>query len=114
MFTLCDSSWDDDHDTSIITGGFLLFYQVGVVDHSCTMPEPLVTSSTKAEYIESCMTCMATSHMHMTLNHIEEVEDESKEDKPFDIYINIRSAVDIIITFKNTNYEMHIRRRFHL
>lgn len=27
MFTFCDSSWDDDHDTSRSTGGFLIFYQ---------------------------------------------------------------------------------------
>jgi hypothetical protein len=68
------------------TGGFLIFYQGGEVDHSNNMPQPVAMISIKAEYNEACITCMATIHMHMmlhiTLNHIEEVEDESKEDRP--------------------------------
>jgi hypothetical protein len=47
-------------------------------------------------------------------NHIEEVEDESKEDKPVDIYMDNRSAVDTSITFKNTKNARHIRRIFHV
>jgi hypothetical protein len=39
MLTLCDSIWDDDHDTSRSTGGFLIFFQIGVVDHSSYMNE---------------------------------------------------------------------------
>jgi hypothetical protein len=39
------------------------------------MPEPVAMNSAEDEYSEACM---ATNHMHMNLNHIEEVEDESK------------------------------------
>jgi hypothetical protein len=49
-FTFCDSSWDDAHDTSRSTGGFLIFYQGGIVDHSSNMPEPEATRSAAAEY----------------------------------------------------------------
>jgi hypothetical protein len=55
MFTFCDSSWDDDHDTSRSTGGFLIFHKGGIVDHSSNMPGPVVTSSTEAEYNDACM-----------------------------------------------------------
>jgi hypothetical protein len=78
MFTFCDSSWDDDHDTSKFTGGFLIFYQGGVVDHSSNTPELVAMISAEAEYNEACMDCMTTSHMRMTLNPIVEVEDISK------------------------------------
>jgi hypothetical protein len=75
MFTLCDSRWDDNRDTLRSTGGFLIFYQGGVVHHLSNMSEPVVMSSAELEYNEACMTCMAMSHVHMTLNHnIEEVE----------------------------------------
>ena len=30
LFTLTDSSWDDEFDTSRSTGGYLIFYQGGV------------------------------------------------------------------------------------
>ena len=113
MFTFSDSSWDDDHDTSRSTGGFLIFYQGGIVDHSSNMPDPVAMSSAEAEYNEACMACMATSHMHMTLNHIEDVKDGSPEDKPIHIYMDNRSAVDMSITFKDTKNSRHIRRRFH-
>jgi hypothetical protein len=80
MFTFCDSSWDDDYDisrsTGRSTGGFLVFYQGGIVNHSSNMPAPVVTISADAEFDKACMACMATSHMYMTTyNHIEEVED---------------------------------------
>jgi hypothetical protein len=59
------------------------------------------------------MACMTTSHMHMTLNPIEELEDESKEAKPADIYMDNRSAVDMSITFKDIDNTMHISRTFY-
>jgi hypothetical protein len=49
MFTFCDSSWDNNHDTSRSTGGFLIFYQGGIVDHSRNIPEYVSISSDEAE-----------------------------------------------------------------
>jgi hypothetical protein len=74
MFILCDSSSDDDYDTSIFTGGFLIFYQGGVMDYSSNMPEPVAMISAEDEYNEACMACMETSHIHMTINRIQEIE----------------------------------------
>jgi hypothetical protein len=54
------------------------------------------------------MACMATNHMYMTLYHIEQVEDESKEYKPVDIYMDNRSTVEMNITFKDNKNITHI------
>ena len=51
LFTFTDSSWDDDFNTSRSTGGYIIFYQGGVVDHSSNMPIPVAMSSAEAEYI---------------------------------------------------------------
>jgi hypothetical protein len=75
MFTFCDSTWDDGHVSSRRSGVLLIFYQVEVVNHSSSIPEPVATISDKAEYNEACM---AMNHTEMTLNHIQEVEDKSK------------------------------------
>jgi hypothetical protein len=113
LFTFTDSSWDDDFDTSRSTGGYLIFYQGGVVDHSSNMPIPVAMSSAEAEYNQACLACMATGNLHMTLNHIEEIQEGSKQDLPVDIFMDNKSAVDMSVTFKDTKNARHIRRRFH-
>jgi hypothetical protein len=113
MFTFSDSSWDDDHDTSRSTGGYLIFYQGGVIDHSSNLPIPIAMSSAEAEYNQCCLACMATGNMHMTLNHVEGIEEGSAQDHPIDIFMDNKSAVDMSVTFKDTKNSRHIRRRFH-
>ena len=114
MFTFCDSNWDDDFDTSRSTGGYLVFYQCGVVDHSSNMPVPVAMSSAEAEYNEACLACMPTGNMHMTLNNIEGIQGGSKDDLPVDIFMENKSAVDMSVSFKDTKNAHHIRRDFIL
>jgi hypothetical protein len=113
MFTFSDSSCDYDHYTSRSTGGFLIFYQGGVVDHSSNMPDLVAMSRAEAEYNEACIVCMSTRHMHMTLNHIDDINHGSPADKTIHIYIDNRSALDISITFKYTTNARHVYHRFH-
>jgi hypothetical protein len=113
LFTFSDSSWDDDHDTSRSTGGYIIFYQGGAVDHSSNMPGPIAMSSAEAEYNECCLACMATGNMHMTVNHFEGITEGSPEDLPVDIFMDSKSAVDMSMSFKDTKNARHIRRRFH-
>jgi hypothetical protein len=49
--------------------------------------------------------------MRMTLNYIENVEDQSNEDTP--IYIYMDKMLDMIITCKDTNNARHVRCLFH-
>jgi hypothetical protein len=63
-------------------GELLVVYQGGFVDHSSNISEPVAMSSAEVKNNEvcmACMTCMTNSHVYMNLNHIEEVEDESKK-----------------------------------
>ena len=113
LFTFSDSSWDDDFDTSRSTGGYLIFHQGGVVDHSSNMPGPVAMSSAEPEYNEACLACMATGNLHMTLNHIEGIQEGSEQDLPVDIFMDNKSAVDMSVSFKDTKNARHIRRRFH-
>ena len=77
------------------------------------MPVPVAMSSSEAEYNEACLAHMATGNMHMTLNHIEGVQEGSKDDLPVDILMDKKSAVDMSVYFKDTKNARHIRRRFH-
>ena len=113
LFTLTDSSWDDDFDTSRSTRGYIIFYQGGVVDHSSSMPIPVAMSSAEAEYNQACLECMATGNMHMTLNHIEGIQEGSKEYIPVHILMDNKSAVYMSVSIKDTKNAHHIHRIFH-
>ena len=77
------------------------------------MPIPVAMRSAEAEYNQACLACMATGNMHMTLNHIERIQEWSKEDLPVDILMDNKSAVDMSISFRDTKNAHHIHRRFH-
>jgi hypothetical protein len=101
--TFSDSSWDDDHGTSRITGGFLIFYprwSSGPFQQHARISIHDQCSAT-LEYNEACMTCMAMSHMH--------IKDESAEDKYINKYMNNRSVVDVINTFNETKNARYIQ-----
>ena len=113
LFTFTDSSWDDDYDMSRSTGGYLIFYQGGVVKHSSNMPIPVAMSSAEAECNEACLACVAIGNLHMTLNHIEGIKEGSKENLPVYFFMDNKSAVDMSVTFKDTKNACHIQRRFN-
>jgi hypothetical protein len=48
------------------------------------------------------------------MHHIEEVENESKEDNPIEFYMDSIFAVDVNITFKDTHNARHTRHILHL
>ena len=56
---------------------------------------------------------MATGNMHMTLNHIEGIQEGSKKDLLVDILMENKSAVDMSVSFKDTKNAHHIHCRFH-
>jgi len=55
FFAFSDSSWNDDMDTGLGTGCFIVTYIDGVLDHSSNMPDPVALSSAEAEYNEGYM-----------------------------------------------------------
>ena len=45
-----DSSWQDCPDTERSTGAYIIFYQVGPIDHVIHVPVPVSQSSVEIEY----------------------------------------------------------------
>ena len=45
LMAFYDSSWQDFPETCIITGAYIIFYQVGPIDHGTHVPVPVSQSS---------------------------------------------------------------------
>ena len=45
LMDLSDSSWQDCPDTGISIGSYIIFYQVGTIDHVTHVPVPVAQSS---------------------------------------------------------------------
>jgi hypothetical protein len=58
------------------------------VDHLSNMPDPVALSSPESEYNEACLACQPSSHLHMTLNELEQVERVGLNDKTVDILLD--------------------------
>jgi hypothetical protein len=85
-----------------------------IIDPSNNLPDPVALSTSAAsEYNEACLACHATSHLHTTLNELEDINTESKEDIPVDILLDNMSAVDMSVRFKDTEHSRHILHISH-
>ncbi len=92
----------------------MIFYMGGVVEHSIYMPDPVALSSAEAEYNEACLACMATAHLKQFLEGQElSFADDKKSEKPIQIFIDNRSAVDMGASFKDNDRTKHMMRRYH-
>ena len=65
-----DSSWQDYPDTGISTGEYIIFYQLGPIDHGTHVPGPVSQSSTESEYNAACTAGMALAHFRMLIHEL--------------------------------------------
>ena len=65
-----DSSWQDFPDTGRSTGGYIIFYQGGTIDHGTHVPGPVAQSSAESEYNTACTSGMALAHFRMLVNEL--------------------------------------------
>ena len=63
-----DSIWQDCIDTGISTWSYIIFYQVGPIDHGTHVPGPVSQSSTESEYNAACTAGMALAHFRMLIH----------------------------------------------
>jgi hypothetical protein len=110
FFTMSDSSWNDDPDYGRSTGCYETFYMGGVIDHSSNLPDPIALSSAEAEYNEACLACMATNHLAMLLD---ELEDRPEPRMKIPILLDSKSAIAMGNSFRDTKHTRHIMRRYH-
>ena len=65
-----DSSWQDCPYTGRSTGGYIIFFQGGPIDHGTHVPIPFDQSSAEREYNVECTTGMALAHFRMMIKKI--------------------------------------------
>jgi hypothetical protein len=81
----------------------MIFYMGCLVEQGSHMPDPVALSSAEAEYNEAHLACMATAHLKQFLEDLElPVADDKKSKRPIQIFIDIRSAVDMGASFNDT------------
>ena len=70
LMDFSDSSWQDCPDTGRSTGAFIIFYQVGTIDHGTHVPGPVAQSSAESEYNAACTAGMALAHFRMLVHEL--------------------------------------------
>ena len=111
LIAFTDSSFNDCPDSGRSTGGYVLFYQGGVVDSASAMPDPVALSSAEAEYNQTCVTGMAANSMAMLIQEMR----GNNPDTPLNIPVLVdnQSAIAMGISFRDTKHNRHILRRYH-
>jgi hypothetical protein len=111
FFAFSDSSWNDDMDTGLGTGCFIVTYIDGVLDHSSNMPDPVALSSAEAEYNEGYITFMTMNHLRMLLCDLEGVEESTMP--ATNVYFDSKSAIAMGNSYKDKKHTRHISKLFH-
>jgi hypothetical protein len=111
FYAFSDSSWNDDMETGRSTGGYMIWYRGGIVDHSSNLPDPMALSLAEAEYNEACLVFMVTNHLRMILCELQNTVE--KDMKPTIMYLDSKSAIAMGRSCKDTKHTRHIMRRFH-
>ena len=65
-----DSSWKDCPDTGRSIGAYILFYQIGPIDHVTHVPGPVAQSSSESEYNAESAAGMALAHFSMLIHKL--------------------------------------------
>jgi hypothetical protein len=107
----CDSSWQDDPDTSRSTSGYHIFCQGGVIESATTLPDPVALSSAEAEYNNACVAGMAVTAAMMLINEIRGKDPDTAVKIP--LLVDNQAAVSMGESFTDTKRTRHILRRYH-
>ena len=108
-----DSSWQDCPDTGRITGAYIIFYQVGPIDHGTHFPSPVDQSSAESEYNAACTTGMALAHFRMLIHELLNKDlDIVPEEAPL-IVLDSKYVMCIANNGKDTKHTRRIARRMH-
>ena len=67
LMALSDSSWKYFPDTGRITWSYIIFDQVGTIDHGTHVPGPVAQPSAESEYNATCNTGMSLANFRMLI-----------------------------------------------
>ena len=108
-----DSSWQDFLDTGRSTGSvaYIIFYQVGSIDHGTHVPVPVAQSITESDYNASCTVGMALAHFRiLILELMNKDPDIVPEEAPLIYWIVILMCVWIrMVRIPNTHFILQVK-----
>ena len=103
-------SWQDCPGTGIITRSYIIFYQVGTIDHYTHIPGPVSQSSEGSEYNVACTAGLALEHFKMLIHELLNKDpDIVPEESPL-IVLDSKYAMCMASNGKDTKHTRQISR----
>ena len=107
-----DSIWTYCPDIGRSTGAYIIFYQVGPIDHVTHVPVPVAQSSAESDYNTECTTGIALAHFRTLINELLNKDPCIVPKEAPLIILDIKSA--LCNNGKDNNHSNKIDRRVHL
>ena len=113
LMDFSDSSQRDCPYTGRSTGAYIIFYQVGPIDHETHIPGPVAQSIEESEYNAACTTGMALAHFRMLIHELLNKDPDMVPKEAPLIVLDSKSAMWMANNGKDTKHTRHIARRMH-
>ena len=113
LMSFSDSSWQYFPDTGRSTGEYIIFYQVGTIDHCTHVPVSVSQSSAESEYNAACTAGMALARLRILIRELLNNDpDMVTEEAPL-IVLGSKYAMCMANNFKCTKHTRHIAMRIN-
>ena len=108
-----DYSWQYFSETGRSKGAYIIFYQVGPIDHGTHVPVPVAHSSAESQYTAACTAGMALAYFRMLIDELlNKYLYKVPEEAPL-IILDNKSDMRMAKNGKDTKHTRHIARRMH-
>ena len=108
-----DYSWKYCPDNGRSIGAYIIFYQVGTIDHGTHVPGPVAKSSAESDYNAACTAGMALAHFRMLIHELLNKDPEIVPQEAPLIVLDSRYAMCMDKNVKGTKHTRHIARRMN-
>ena len=105
-----DSSWQDFPYTGRIIGSYIMFYQVGHIDHVTHVTGPVAQYSAESEYNAACTAGMSLTHFSMLIREFLNEDLDMVLKKATLILLDSKSAMYMTNNGKDTKHTRQITR----
>ena len=113
LMDFSDSSWKYCPETGIITGSYIISYQVGSIIHGTHIPGAFAQSISESEYNAAFTAGMALAHFRMLINELLNKDTYIVTEEAPLIILDCESSVFMAKNGKDTKHTSHISRTMH-
>ena len=113
LIAFYDYSWKDCPETGRITGSYIIFYQLGPIDHDTYVPGPVSQSSAEIEYNEACTSGMALEYFRILIHELLNKDPYIFPEVAPIIVLDSNSSFCMAKNGKDTKNTSHIARRVY-